>query len=270
MVLLTQILTVSVIILIGVFTFIIDKPVIKVKTLIIVSLFVALSLVLSLISWFVPLFGFPSLKIGFSQLPLMLIGFIFGPSWGFIAGLVEDILELLTGTIAFPFFGFTLNKILIGVIPGLTYRLVKTKNNFTKQLPNILISIIAFSALIYVFSTQSISLPDGNITITLNMKLVISAFILLLVSTLILGLRYVNRKNDQAYLLNWVIGVILIEMIVQLTLTPLWLDIMYDIPFVISVSVRLIKAVAMILMNTVIGHFVLRIFTHYFPIAKNS
>jgi hypothetical protein len=163
-----------------------------------------------------------------------------------------------------------LNKILIGVIPGLTYRMIKTNNGFTKQLPNILISIIAFSALIYVFSTQSVSLPDGNIAITLNMKLVISAFILLLVSTLILGLRYVNRKNDQAYLLNWVIGVILIEMIVQLTLTPLWLDIMYDIPFVLSVSVRLIKAVAMILVNTMIGHFILRLFLRYFPNLKSS
>lgn len=269
MVLISQILTVSLIIAIGVMAFKWDKPVIKVKTIVIVSLFITLSLVLSLISWMVPLFGFPSLKIGLSQLPIMIIGFIFGPSWGFIAGLIEDMLELLTGTIAFPFFGFTLNKILIGVIPAFSYRMIKSNNGFTKQLPNILISIIAFSALIYVFSTQNISVADGEVAITLAMKLVISAFILLLVSTLILGLRYVNKQNDQAYLLNWVIGVILVEMVVQLTLTPLWLDIMYDIPFVISVSIRLIKSVLMILLNTLVGHVIIRLFTRFFPNLKN-
>jgi riboflavin transporter len=270
MVLISQILTVTSIIAIGFFVFKFDKPVIKVKTIVIVSLFVTLSLVLSLISWMVPLFGFPSLKIGISQLPLMLIGFVFGPSWGFIAGLIEDILELLTGTIAFPFFGFTLNKILVGVIPALAFKFVRTNNGFTKQLPNILISIIAISALIYVFSTQRISFPDGDVMITLNMKLIISALILLLVSTLIIGLKFVTKINDQAYLLNWVIAVILVEMIVQLTLTPLWLDIMYDIPFVISVSVRLIKAVFMILVNTLIGHVLLRLITRFFPNIKTN
>lgn len=270
MVLISQIISVSVIIAIGVMVFRWDKPDIKVKTIVTVSLLITISLVLSLISWMVPLFGFPSLKIGISQLPIMIIGFVFGPSWGFMAGLIEDILELLTGTIAFPFFGFTLNKILIGVIPALAYRFVKTNNNFTKQLPNILISIIAFSALIYVFSTQRVSFPDGDVMITLQMKLVISAFILLLVGTLIIGLRYVTKLNDQAYLLNWVIGVILVEMIVQLTLTPLWLDIMYDIPFVISVSVRLIKAVLMILVNTAIGHVLLRLISRYFPFSKRE
>jgi len=265
MILITQILTGCLILLIGFMSLKWDKPDIKIKTVVIVSLFVALSLVLSLFSWMIPLFGFPSLKIGLSQMPIMLVGFIFGPTWGFIAGLVEDMLELLTGTIAFPFLGFTLNKILIGVIPGLTYRFVKSNNSFTKQLPNILISIISISALFYVFSTQSISLPDGNVSITLEMQLVISAFILLLVSTLVLGLRYITKQSDKAYLLNWVIGVILVEMVVQLTLTPLWLDIMYEIPFVISVSVRLVKAVLMILLNTIIGHVLLRVIGRFVP-----
>ncbi len=270
MLLVSQIVTVSIIIAIGVIVFKWDKPVIKVKTIVIVSLFITLSLVLSLISWMVPLFGFPSLKIGLSQLPIMIIGFIFGPSWGFIAGLIEDLLELLTGTVAFPFFGFTLNKILVGVIPAFAYRMIKTNNGFTKQLPNILISIIAFSALIYVFSTQSISVLDGEVVITLMMKLIISAFILLLVSTLILGLRHLIKQNQQVYLLNWVIGVILVEMVVQLTLTPLWLDIMYNIPFVISVSIRLVKAILMILINTMVGHVILGLIKRFFPSIKNN
>ncbi len=265
MVLLTQILTGSLILLIAWMSFKWDKLKIDIRTIVIVSLFVTLSLVLSLFSWIIPLFGFPSLKVGLSQLPIMLVGFLFGPSWGFVAGLVEDILELLTGTIAFPFFGFTLNKILIGVVPGLIYRLVKSNNSFTKQLPNILISIISISALIYVFSTQKISLPDGDVAITLQTQLLISAFILILMSTLIFGLKLVTKQNNNAYLVNWVIGVILVEMLIQLTLTPLWLDIMYDIPFIISVSVRIIKSVFMILVNTIIGHVLLRVIGRFIP-----
>lgn len=265
MVLITQILSAVVILVIGVLLFRWDKPNIKIKTIAIVSLFVALSLVLSLFSWMIPLFGFPSLKVGLSQMPIMLVGFIFGPSWGFIAGLLEDMLELLTGTVAFPFFGFTLNKILIGVIPGLTYRFVKSKNGFTKQLPYILITIISISALIYVFSTQRVSLPDGDVVITMEMQLILSAFILLLVSTLVIGLRIITKQNEHAYLLNWVIGVILVEMLIQLTLTPLWLDIMYGIPFIVSVSVRLVKSVLMILVNTFIGHVLLRLINKIFP-----
>lgn len=270
MVLISQIITVSIIVAIGVMVFKWDKPVLSVKTIVVVSLLVAISLVLSLFSWMVPLFGFPSLKIGISQVPIMLIGFIFGPSWGFIAGLSEDILELLTGTISFPFFGFTLNKILIGVIPGLAYRFVKKSNGFTQQLPNILLSIIAFSALIYVFSTTRISMPDGDIVVTIPMKLVVAVIIVILVGLLIFGLKYLTKLNKHTYLLNWMIAVILVEMIVQLTLTPLWLNIMYDIPFVISVSVRLIKAVFMILVNTFIGHSVMRIFAHYLPSLKST
>ena len=64
MVLLTQILTGLIIILIAFMSFKWDKPDIKIKTIVTVSLFVTLSLVLSLFSWVIPLFGFPSLKVG--------------------------------------------------------------------------------------------------------------------------------------------------------------------------------------------------------------
>ena len=60
MILFTQILTGCLILLIGFMSFKWDKPDIKIKTVVIVSLFVALSLVLSLFSWMIPLFGFPS------------------------------------------------------------------------------------------------------------------------------------------------------------------------------------------------------------------
>jgi riboflavin transporter FmnP len=82
----------------------------ELKTMIIVSLMSLLSMVLAAyLSIMIPLFGFPSLKFGFSQLPIMISGALFGPWWGMVAGVLEDLLELASGTVVSPYIGFTLN-----------------------------------------------------------------------------------------------------------------------------------------------------------------
>lgn len=253
MIVISQVLSVVAIVAIGFISVKIDKPKIEIKTLMMVSLLVAVSLVLALLSWMIPLFGFPSLKIGFSQIPLMFIGFVFGPFWGFLGGLVADILELLTGTISFPFLGFTLNKVLVGFIPGLVVKLIKTDNRYTRMWPTIAITLISFLAMFYVFSTNQIKVEENMITVTLEIKFILSALIILLMSGLLVSLNIILKQQKSHYAFLWILALILVEMIVQLMLTPLWLDVMYGIPFIVSVSVRLIKAVVMIVINTMIG-----------------
>jgi ECF transporter S component (folate family) len=253
MILFSQIASVFAIALIGFISVKISKPKIQLKTLVMVSLLVGISVVLALLSWMIPLFGFPSLKIGFSQIPLMFIGFVFGPFWGFVGGLLADVLELLTGTIAFPFFGFTLNKVLVGFIPGLVVRIVKTDDRYTRMLPTIAIILISILAMSYVFSTNQIKVEGSLITVSLELKLVLSALIIFLLSGLLIGLNIILKQQKSHYAFLWILALILVEMIVQLMLTPLWLDVMYGIPFIVSVSVRLIKAVVMIVINSMIG-----------------
>lgn len=258
MILFSQIASVLAIIVIGVISVKISKPRIEIKTLVMVSLLVGISLVLALLSWMIPLFGFPSLKIGFSQIPLMFIGFVFGPFWGFLGGLVADILELLTGTIAFPFFGFTLNKVLVGFIPGLIVKLVKTDDRYTRMWPTIAIVLISILAMFYVFSTNQIKVEENMVTVALELKFILSALIILLMSSLLVSLNIILKQQKNRYAFLWILALILVEMVVQLMLTPLWLDVMYGIPFIVSVSVRLIKAVVMIVINTMIGLVLLK------------
>lgn len=258
MILFSQIASVLAIIVIGVISVKISKPKIEIKTLVMVSLLVGISLVLALLSWMIPLFGFPSLKIGFSQIPLMFIGFVFGPFWGFLGGLVADILELLTGTIAFPFFGFTLNKVLVGFIPGLIVKLVKTDDRYTRMWPTIAIVLISILAMFYVFSTNQIKVEENMVTVALELKFILSALIILLMSSLLVSLNIILKQQKNRYAFLWILALILVEMVVQLMLTPLWLDVMYGIPFIVSVSVRLIKAVVMIVINTMIGLVLLK------------
>ena len=258
MILFSQIASVLAIALIGFISVKISKPKIQLKTLVMVSLVVGISVVLALLSWMIPLFGFPSLKIGFSQIPLMFIGFVFGPFWGFLGGLLADILELLTGTIAFPFFGFTLNKVLVGFIPGLVVRIVKTDDRYTRMWPTIAIILISMLAMFYVFSTNQVKVDENVITVGLEIKLILSALIIFMMSGLLISLNIILRHQKNHYAFLWILALILVEMIVQLMLTPFWLDVMYGIPFIVSVSVRLIKAVVMIVINTMIGLVLLK------------
>ena len=258
MILFSQIASVLAIALIGFISVKISKPKIQLKTLVMVSFLVGISVVLALLSWMIPLFGFPSLKIGFSQIPLMFIGFVFGPFWGFLGGLLADILELLTGTIAFPFFGFTLNKVLVGFIPGLVVRIVKTDDRYTRMWPTIAIILISMLAMFYVFSTNQVKVDENVITVGLEIKLILSALIIFMMSGLLISLNIILKHQKNHYAFLWILALILVEMIVQLMLTPFWLDVMYGIPFIVSVSVRLIKAVVMIVINTMIGLVLLK------------
>ena len=258
MILFSQIASVLAIAFIGTISVKISKPKIQLKTLVMVSFLVGISVVLALLSWMIPLFGFPSLKIGFSQIPLMFIGFVFGPFWGFLGGLLADILELLTGTIAFPFFGFTLNKVLVGFIPGLVVSIVKTDDRYTRMWPTIAIILISMLAMFYVFSTNQVKVDENVITVGLEIKLILSALIIFMMSGLLISLNIILRHQKNHYAFLWILALILVEMIVQLMLTPFWLDVMYGIPFIVSVSVRLIKAVVMIVINTMIGLVLLK------------
>ena len=258
MILFSQIASVLAIAFIGYISVKISKPKIQLKTLVMVSFLVGISVVLALLSWMIPLFGFPSLKIGFSQIPLMFIGFVFGPFWGFLGGLLADILELLTGTIAFPFFGFTLNKVLVGFIPGLVVRIVKTDDRYTRMWPTIAIILISMLAMFYVFSTNQVKVDENVITVGVEIKLILSALIIFMMSGLLISLNIILRHQKNHYAFLWILALILVEMIVQLMLTPFWLDVMYGIPFIVSVSVRLIKAVVMIVINTMIGLVLLK------------
>lgn len=246
----TQVLSISSIFALAFITFKYFPLKIHVRDLVSVSFLTVLSVILGIFSWMIPLMGFPSLKIGFSQLPLILVGFIFGPSWAFLAGLSADILELLSGTIAFPFFGFTLNKILVAMIPALVLRMFPKAKPLTTSL---LISFISLAALGYVFSLHSVTLQDQVLILSLQVKLFVGALIVLASSAVILALYKVGNLIQFESSHAFILSIVLIELIVQMGLTPLWLNVMYGLPIRVSISARLVKAVVMIGLNAYLG-----------------
>jgi ECF transporter S component (folate family) len=257
-----QIIAVAAIIIIGFFVFRMDKLHVTGEKLAIIAMFIALSVALQFFSLMIPLFGFPSMRIGFSQLPLMVIGVLFGPSWAFLSGIVQDFLGLIVTPTGFPFFGFTLNKIIIGLIPALLF---SKKIKWTPKVAYIVSQGILLSfllgALAYLWMTPSIVTNGEVIEITMTIKLVFSTGSVLLIGAMMFFLhllteKYKKYENDFSISI-WAMSVVLVEVIVQLMLTPLWLAIMYDIPIWISFLLRVVKATIMVPFTIIIGYGIL-------------
>jgi ECF transporter S component (folate family) len=257
-----QIIAVVAIIIIGFFVFRMDKLHVTGEKLAIIAMFIALSVALQFFSLMIPLFGFPSMRIGFSQLPLMVIGVLFGPSWAFLSGIVQDFLGLIVTPTGFPFFGFTLNKIIIGLIPALLF---SKKIKWTPKVAYIVSQGILLSfllgALAYLWLTPSIVTNGEVIEITMTIKLVFSTGSVLLIGAMMFFLKLLTEKykkyeNDFSISI-WAMSVVLVEVIVQLILTPLWLAIMYDIPIWISFLLRVVKATIMVPLTIIIGYGIL-------------
>jgi ECF transporter S component (folate family) len=119
------------------------------QKLVFASLLVAYSVILSTVFNNFPA---PTILAGFTIRPsigylvILLAGLLLGPVYGAAVGGVSDILGYLmlpTGTF-YP--GFTLTSILVGLVPGLFYKIVR-KNKI------LLIAVITFTALIELVST---------------------------------------------------------------------------------------------------------------------
>lgn len=218
-----------------------------------VSLLSLISLILVNLSFMVPLFGFPSLRFGFSQLPILLAGALFGPWWGALAGILEDLLELASGTIITPFFGFTLNKALLGFIPGVVFWATQKKSfSVDKLVVALAILIVGGSALLLL---QTNSLIVGTSVITLGWEL---KAILIGLSVLVFPLAWWVQSRlklpltDKRQFTVWVIIVALTELVINVLMTAIWLQTMYGIPFAIQVVIRLVKANFFIPVNAIL------------------
>jgi len=263
MILTSQALTLAIILGLGFYTFKYHPLQINVKSLSVTSFLVLLSVVLSIVSLMIPIFGFPALRIGLGQLPLMLVGLLFGPSYAFLAGLSADVIELLSGTIAFPFLGFTLNKILVAMLPALARILLKRIKFNPMKLAYALMSVVFLLALIYVAWVQHIQVGDVRLVPSSMERIIVGLGLLSLYGMMWGLIRRLHQMHQSHEVAIWIVGILLVEIIVQLLLTPIWLHVMYGLPILLSVSVRLIKAGLMVFVHGVLGFAILRVLRRY-------
>lgn len=158
-----QIIIVCILVLLGIYCFKfypLERR--NTKKLAFSALIIIITLILKRLTIMVPLFGAESLKIGFEYIPVMLAGVILSPSYAYLIGLITDLLGLVISPTGFPFFGFTLNQVLIGLIPSLIA--VKVKNVDGKRFSKIVCLMIALfggaGSLFVALQKQSLSVKS--------------------------------------------------------------------------------------------------------------
>lgn len=238
------------IIVLAVIAYGIKKPNWKTRTLVTVSLLVVLSVVLQRFGIMIPLFGFPSFRIDFLHIPLIMVGALFGPFFGVLAGIVADVVGLVITPTEYPFFGFMLNKVLMGFIPAimvLVIRRLSLKSGV--RLAHIILICINAASILYLWITPALTVQGTVIVLNYETKLIVIAFLL----TLMISLHgLLVSKNVTKVRVFALLSVIFVELIVSLVLTPIWLVTMYNIPVFLSFLVRVIKAAFMIPISALI------------------
>ena len=236
----------------------------NVMNLVLSAIFIMITLICKrFFTIMIPLFGLESLKIGIEYIPLMLAGYFLSPSYAFVIGLCCDLIGLILVPTGFPFFGFTLVMILVCIIPSLVKNYLQNVNE--KRIQNlvmVLIVVLGIGASLYIYQLRSFSVSETVITLSLSQKIVLISICLALILSFVIVIIFLKKKihEDEAKEFSiWMLSVILVEMICTLCLTPLWLDIMYGIPFVVSFCVRVIKECAILPIEIFIGYTLIKL-----------
>ena len=212
------------------------------------AVFISISIVLKILfEVYIPLGGFPSLRINLNTIPIILSGFILGPIPGFIIGIISDLLCYVIKPNGPLFLGFTLSSGLAGFIPGILWILLKNRKSKYLKFLNLGVSALA---LIYLFITNTINFSNGHFYYfgePLNIFVAILFFLLILLFSLFpffgkFLLRKANFREDERILL-----IITVEQIVNsVLLNTLWLTILYGQAWMVLLPARIITNIFLI------------------------
>lgn len=230
----------------------------NIMNLVLATVFLVLTAICKRLAIMIPLFGTESLKIGFEYLPLMLAGYYLSPSYAFLVGLCSDVIGLILVPTGFPFLGFTLGTILVSVIPSLVKEHVQRFQPQHVRFMTIFILVaLGLGASIYIWTMNSVTISETAYVLKRTDKVFLVAICIALVILFIGIMTYLGKRiqhDDAKIFSTWMLSVILVELVVTLCMTPLWLDIMYGIPYVVSLCIRVIKECAVLPIEIFIGY----------------
>lgn len=213
------------------------------------ALLVAISIVLKGLMVYIPLFGFPSVRFSMAGIPIFLAGGLFGGVYGAIAGFVSDMIGFLFTSNGAPYHpGFTINSILVGLIPGIIFTMLKKKEivaSFNKI--NLGLGVVAtIGAIVYINFIGIHEVEGLGEVMGIPTNIVLSLLMVVIFIALIVITTYVQKRfseNDGLYAIDKIMFISIISFIViQLLCTPVWLKQMYNIPVMASVMVRVFKS----------------------------
>lgn len=229
------------------------------------ALLVAISIIISNFVIYIPLFGFPSVRFSVTSIPIFIVGSLFGGAYGAIAGFISDMISFMITSQGAPYHpGFTLNAILIGFIPGIIFHYVKTRNS-RKSLNKINLSlgvIALIGSIVYINFIGIHEIENIGLIMGVPINIILSLLMVVILIALIGIVYYVQKKFteiDNLYSIDQILFIHIISFIVvQLILTPIWLNGLYNIPIMASVFVRVFKSLIDIPLQVMLSYMILR------------
>lgn len=163
------------------------------------AIFICLYIVLNrFVSFYIPLGGFPSVRVGVSSIPVLLCSLACGPFWGLVCGAGGDLISAF----AFPngtggyLYGYTIDAALLGVLPWIISALFKSRKKLYLVLDAVVTvgTFAAFSALLFTYADAGHRIPlngAGKIGLCLGL------FALLLISNGATAIMYGRIENSE-------------------------------------------------------------------------
>jgi ECF transporter S component (folate family) len=185
------------------------------------------------------------IRIGIGYLPLMLISLLYGPMIGLASGIIQDVLGLtIGGGLAYFHFGFLLNAMIIGFMPGFLLKYLPLKDKTYKIINIVIACLLAIAGIVLLMDISIITdvtlrLEVGG-TIDLGKTLAYilvssSLFAVLLMLTFVI---FRKPQNNNHQIIFFVTSLLFLTSVI---LTPIWVSQLFGHPYLIQLPLRIIK-----------------------------
>jgi ECF transporter S component (folate family) len=206
-----------------------------------VGMLIAIGVVLSEIL----AFSYPTredtiLRFSIGYMPIIIVGLLFGPVYGAIAGGIQDVLGFFLFGGGYFQIGYTLNAVLYGLLPGLLFRRTwKNENKIFYILNYVLAGTFVVAIVWYFFHIDQVvssRLSDMEKYILAGIALFGS------VSLALMNCLMHRKSSTQQTSSKLMFLLTLLYMITSLILTPIWLYIANPaLSFWVRLPIRVIK-----------------------------
>lgn len=211
---------------------------------------IALGVIISSLSFIIPISGIPAIRIDLIIIPVILAGIMLGKLYGVIVGTLVDIIAYFILFQGYGPFnpGFTINLAMTGFIAGFVFTFFR--NSSEKKLFKI-IKYISVSVFLFLFlytvtliiTTSEIRFGPSVVAITNSGKLILilTVFAALIISMIFYFLIFKNEKfmkNESFY--KYFLILTLAEFFIIYN-SSLWIEIYTTIPTYVSVVSRFIR-----------------------------
>ena len=216
----------------------------QVQKLVFIGLMVAIGIILGqLVSISLPNASDPIIKFGIGYLPIILVSIIYGPVYGVMAGIIQDLLGFfLVGSNLGQTFniGFTLNAALYGFVPGLIFAKSFAREQKLFYILNFVLSVLLIAGATWYFfnigQVISSTLSDTDKYILVGISLFGSVSLCVFNIIANHSVKYGSEGTKLLFTVS------LLYIIVSLILTPIWLYILNPaIGFWFRIPLRIIK-----------------------------